>query len=94
MALDCVRAKVVEFSGADQPAKASNREAWRHNELSPLSKTASTGKRLSDQKASSECGPGGNPMQVVHASCAGLDVHQKTVSVCVSVCQADGSKRR
>ena len=31
-------------------------------------------------------------MQVVHACCAGLDVHKKTVSACVSVCQADGSK--
>ena len=37
VAMDCVRAKVVRFSGADKPAKKSNREAWRHNELSPLS---------------------------------------------------------
>ena len=33
-------------------------------------------------------------MQVVRARCAGLDVHQKTVSVCVSVCEADGKKRQ
>jgi transposase len=33
-------------------------------------------------------------MQVVQAYCAGLDVHKKTISACVSVCQADGSKRR
>ena len=33
-------------------------------------------------------------MQVVYARCAGLDVHQKTVSACVSVCEPDGKKRR
>jgi transposase len=33
-------------------------------------------------------------MQVIHARCAGLDVHQKTVSACVRGCQVDGSKRR
>ena len=33
-------------------------------------------------------------MQVVHVCCAGLDVHKKTISACVSVCQADGSKRQ
>jgi transposase len=33
-------------------------------------------------------------MQVLYARCAGLDVHQKTVSACVSVCEADGKKRR
>jgi hypothetical protein len=33
-------------------------------------------------------------MQVVYARCAGLDVHQKTVSACASVCEADGKKRR
>jgi transposase len=33
-------------------------------------------------------------MQVVHTNCAGLDVHKKTISACVSVCQADGSKRQ
>jgi hypothetical protein len=33
-------------------------------------------------------------MQVVYARCAGLDVHQKTVSACTSVCEADGKKRR
>ena len=31
-------------------------------------------------------------MQVVHARCAGLDVHKKTVSACVSVCNPDGTK--
>ena len=37
VALDCVRNKVVGFSGADKPAGKSNREALKHNELSPLS---------------------------------------------------------
>jgi transposase len=33
-------------------------------------------------------------MQVVYARCAGLDVHKKTVSACVSVCEAEGKKRQ
>ncbi len=33
-------------------------------------------------------------MQVVYARCAGLDVHKKTVSACVSVCEADGNKQQ
>jgi hypothetical protein len=33
-------------------------------------------------------------MQVVYSRCAGLDVHQKTVSACVIVCEPDGKKRR
>ena len=33
-------------------------------------------------------------MQVVYARCAGLDIHQKTVSACAIVCEADGKKRR
>jgi hypothetical protein len=33
-------------------------------------------------------------MQVVYARCAGLDVHQETVSACVLVCEPDGKKRR
>ena len=33
-------------------------------------------------------------MQVVYARCAGLDVHQKTVSAGVIVCEPDGKKRR
>lgn len=33
-------------------------------------------------------------MQVVYARCAGLDVHKKTVSVCVSVCEAGGAKQQ
>jgi transposase len=31
---------------------------------------------------------------VVYARCAGLDVHQKTVSACVLACEPDGKKRR
>jgi transposase len=31
-------------------------------------------------------------MQVVYARCAGLDVHKKTVSVCVSLCEAGEAK--
>ena len=31
-------------------------------------------------------------MQVVYARCAGLDVHKKTVSACVSVCEAGETK--
>jgi transposase len=33
-------------------------------------------------------------MQVVYVRCAGLDVHKKTVSACVSVCEAGGAKRQ
>lgn len=33
-------------------------------------------------------------MQVVYERCAGLDVHQKTVSACAIVCAPDGTKRR
>jgi hypothetical protein len=33
-------------------------------------------------------------MQVVYARCAGLDVHKKTVSVCVSVCEAGGAEQQ
>lgn len=33
-------------------------------------------------------------MQVVYSRCAGLDVHQKTVSACVLACEPDGKKRR
>jgi transposase len=33
-------------------------------------------------------------MQVVYARCAGLDVHQKTVSACVQICEPDGKKRK
>ncbi len=92
--LDCVRNQVVRFSGADKPAKESGRGAWRHNELSPLSMTASTRRRLSNQKASSGGGPAGGSMQVVYARCAGLDVHKKTVSDCVSVCEPEGGKQQ
>src|SRR5579872_4136471 len=44
--VDCVRTKVVVFSDAGKPAKESDRGAWRHNELSPPSMTASTRRRL------------------------------------------------
>jgi predicted nucleic-acid-binding Zn-ribbon protein len=33
-------------------------------------------------------------MQVVHARCAGLDVHKKTVSACISVCEVNGVKHQ
>lgn len=33
-------------------------------------------------------------MQVVYVRCAGLDVHKKTVSACVSVCETGGAKRQ
>lgn len=33
-------------------------------------------------------------MQVVYARCAGLDVHKKTVSACVSVREAEGAKQQ
>ena len=33
-------------------------------------------------------------MQVVYARCAGLDVHKKTVSACVSVCEPEGGKQQ
>src|SRR4051812_6759270 len=34
------------------------------------------------------------PMQVVYVRCAGLDVHKKTVSACVSVCEPGTNKRQ
>ena len=34
------------------------------------------------------------PMQVVYARCAGLDVHKKTVSACVSVCEPEAAQRQ
>jgi transposase len=33
-------------------------------------------------------------MQVVYARCAGLDVHKKTVSTCISVCEVEGTKQQ
>jgi transposase len=33
-------------------------------------------------------------MQVVYSRCAGLDVHQKSVSACVLVCEPNGKKHR
>src|SRR5579863_345624 len=33
-------------------------------------------------------------MEVVHARCAGLDVHKKSVYGCVICCEADGRKRQ
>jgi len=33
-------------------------------------------------------------MQVLYARCAGLDVHCKSVSVCVSICETQGKKRQ
>ena len=33
-------------------------------------------------------------MQVVHARCAGLDVHKKTVSVCVSICDGESKQQQ
>lgn len=33
-------------------------------------------------------------MQVVYARCAGLDVHKKTVSARVSLCEGEGAKRQ
>lgn len=33
-------------------------------------------------------------MHIVYVRCAGLDVHKKTVSACVSVCEAGGAKRQ
>ena len=33
-------------------------------------------------------------MQVVYARCAGLDVHKKTVSACISVCEGNGKQQQ
>jgi hypothetical protein len=33
-------------------------------------------------------------MQVVYAHCAGLDVHKKTVSACISVCEGKHTKQQ
>jgi hypothetical protein len=82
--MDCVRAKIVVFNGAGTPAKESDLGAWRRHELSPPLITASTRRRLSTQKAPSGHGPGDGIMQLVCARCARLDVHQKTVTVCVN----------
>lgn len=33
-------------------------------------------------------------MQVVYTRCAGLDVHKKTVSACISICEPEGGKQQ
>ena len=91
---DCFQRKVDDRPGADKPAEESDPGAWRYNELSPLPLAASTRRRFSYQKAPSGGGPGGRGMQVVYGRCAGLDVHKKTVSACVSVCEAEGKKQQ
>src|SRR5579872_1707497 len=65
--VDCVRTKMVAFSGAGKPGKESDRGAWRHNELSPPSMTASTRRRLSNQKAPSGSDPGGEACKLCGA---------------------------
>jgi hypothetical protein len=40
--VDCIGNQVGWWTGAVKPAKESDRGAWRHNELSPPSMTAST----------------------------------------------------
>ena len=61
------RQEVVPLSGAAQPAKESDLEAWRHNELSPPSSMASTRRRFSFSKASFSAARKGQS----HASRAG-----------------------
>ena len=55
----CVQNQVVHGSGAEKPARESDREAERHNALLPLSRIMSTRKRFSTQEASSGRNPGG-----------------------------------
>ena len=58
---DCVRNEVVVFSGAGKPAKESDPEAWKHNELWPSRQFGmSTRRRFSRWKASSGRNPGGD----------------------------------
>jgi hypothetical protein len=33
-------------------------------------------------------------MQVLHGCCAGLDVHKRPVSACISLCETEGAKRQ
>jgi len=33
-------------------------------------------------------------MQVIHERCAGIDVHKKTVVVCVLLTQSDGTRQQ
>src|SRR5215467_11400023 len=33
-------------------------------------------------------------MQVVYARCAGLDIHKKTVSACISICEGKRAKQQ
>jgi transposase len=33
-------------------------------------------------------------MQVVYARCAGLDVHKKTVSACISICEGENKHQQ
>jgi hypothetical protein len=51
--MDCVQTKVGLLLVLPKPAKESDPGAWRHNELSLPSMTASTPRRLSIQKAPS-----------------------------------------
>ena len=94
MVVGCGGIEVVHCNGAWKPAKESDPEAWRHNELSPPSSMASTRRRLSLKKASSGAAQQGYAMQVLHARCAGLDVHKKSVCACVLCSESDGKKRR
>jgi len=94
LVMDCVQTKVVFFSGADKAAEESDSGAWKYNELLLPPLAVSTRRRLSTLKAPSGHGPGGETMQVVYARCAGLDVHKKTVSACISVCEAENKQRR
>ena len=59
MLAGCVQNQVVDGSGAEKPARESDREAERHNALLPPSTIASTRRRFSTQEASSGRNPGG-----------------------------------
>lgn len=48
--VDDVRIQVVFFSGASKSAKESDREAWKHNELSPPLPSGEHVKEIFQQK--------------------------------------------
>ena len=57
--MDSAGIEVVQSVVPKKPAKESDREAWRHNELSPPSQMVSTRRRISNKQVSFGCGPEG-----------------------------------
>lgn len=65
--------------------------------VAPSQRAVSTREKLVSDSAPSACPhskKGEQEMQVVHERCAGVDVHKRTVVVCVLISQPDGTLQR